>query len=113
MGPGDSILKLARQHGDGSIEIVAYEVATGNRGNMHTNRLLGAVEYAAHRTVRDTSGRRQFATVTASEVRASGVHKEALWMASAIKRAPLDDKHAGDEADAIGVWQAYLIKEAT
>jgi hypothetical protein len=43
---------LFREWGERT-EVVAYEVATGNRGNMRTNRLLGAVEYETLARARD------------------------------------------------------------
>jgi len=95
---------------DQEIKIVVYELATGNRRNMRTNLKLGAVEYAARCAVRDACGQRRFETVTASQVKATGVNKDALWAANAIKNAPLDDKYPGDEADSLGVWQAWLRK---
>lgn len=95
---------------DPQIETVVYELATGNRGNMRTNLKLGACEYAARCVVAGTSGQREFADVTASEVKATGVNKDALWAANVLKNGPLDDKRPGDEADAIGVWQAHLRK---
>ena len=94
---------------DGDIATVVYELATGNRGNMRTNRLLGAVEYEARYVTAKLY--RQFAPVTASQVIASGVHKRQLWAAAAITKRPMDDRYAGDEADAIGVWQAWLAQE--
>jgi hypothetical protein len=96
--------------GDQDIELVVYEQATGNRKNMHTNRLLGACEYAARCEVRDTSGQRRFETVTASQVKAVGVNKDNLFSARAYKGAPLDENHAGDEADSFGIVFAYHKK---
>jgi len=92
---------------------VAYEIATGNKHNMRTNRLLGAVEFEVRCVVAQWLTR-QFVTITASQVRATGCHKKALDVAAQIKGAALDTKHPGDEADAIGVGLAAWgkIKEA-
>ena len=78
------------------IDTVVYELATGNKGNMHTNRLLGAVEYVTRRAclINPT-----LITVTASQVIASGCHKHALYVASAIAGREVT---SGDEADSIG-----------
>jgi len=86
------------------ISTVAYELATGRHNNVHTDRLLGAVEYEARRISSDY----YFITVTASQVRATGCHKKSLAHAVALKGGPLDEKHPGDEADAIGVGLAAL-----
>lgn len=82
-------------------DALATELATGNRGNMRTNRLLGAVEYVTRKTAGDYGV--PLVTVTASQVRASGCHKGALAVASAIAGR---DVTSGDEADAIGVMLA-------
>ena len=89
------------------ITTVAYELATGNRGNMRTNRLLGALEYITRSDT--TSIGVNLVTVTASQVRASGCHKHALAVASAIAGKEIT---SGDEADAIGVGLAALAKMA-
>lgn len=82
-------------------ECLITEIATGNQGNMHTNRLLGAVEYAVRKLAWEIEI--PLVTVTASQVRASGCHKEALAVASGIAGEDITD---GDRADAIGVWLA-------
>ena len=87
---------------------LGLELATGNKGNMHTNRLLGAVEYEI----------RQFCklheidlhTVTASQVKATGCHKDAIPVAVGIAERPMHYMHPGDEADAIGVALAVIKK---
>ena len=93
-----------------NISVVAYELATGRHGNAHTDRLLGAVEYEARRMAYVYVGA-HFITVTASQVRATECHKERLPNAIGVKGgAPLDKKHPGDEADAIGVGLASIKK---
>lgn len=82
-----------------------YEIATGNKGNMHTNRLLGAAEYIVREIAEFVEC--PLTTVTASQVRASGCHKDALSVASSIAGRPVE---SGDEADAIGCWLAGLAK---
>ena len=86
------------------ISTIAYELATGRHGNAHTDRLLGAVEYEARRIAHACT--RDFITDTASQVRATRCHKKNLGFAVGVKGAPLDKKHPGDEADAIGVGLA-------
>jgi len=91
------------------ISTIAYELATGHHGNVHTDRLLGAVEYEARRIAHACT--RDFITVTASQVRATECHKENLANAVGVKGgAPLDKKHPRDEADAIGVGLAAIKK---
>ena len=106
----DGKLNGSLYHGayPGPVVRVAYEIATGNRGNMRTNRLLGAVEYEVRCAVRRYSLQVPFLEVTASQVRATQCHKENLPNAVSIKGAPLHKtkKLAGDEADAIGVGLA-------
>ena len=92
-------------------DLLCYELATGAHGNMRTNRLLGAVEGVTYWIA---STRVRIVTVTASQVRASGCHKHALAMASAIAGR---DVTSPDEADAIGVllagwgkWQKERMK---
>ena len=87
------------------VDIVAYELATGNRGNMRTNRLMGGLEYVTRNCTRIDGI--DLITVTASQVRASGCHKKALTVASAIAGKKIK---SGDEADAIGVALAALGK---
>ena len=86
-------------------DFVVLELATGNKGNMHTNRLLGAVEYVVRIFCAGYS--RPLVTVTASQVKATGCHKTALAVASAVAGRAIT---SGDEADAIGVWLAGWAK---
>jgi hypothetical protein len=91
------------------VDRVAFELATGNKGNMRTNRVLGAVEYMA-RSLADAHDI-PLTTVTASQVKASGVHKNALAVAEGIAgRVLAPGRLAGDEADAIGVGFAAWKK---
>ena len=85
--------------------VIAYELATGNRGNMRTNRLMGGLEYATRRNLRD--GEIELVTVTASQVRATGCHKLSPVVAAGIAGKEIT---SGDEADAIGVALAALAK---
>lgn len=84
---------------------VVYEKATGRHGNVDVDRKLGAVEYAMRIASRACFV--EFDTVTASQVRASGCHKHALPVATALAKRPVTDE---DEADAIGVWRAWAHK---
>jgi hypothetical protein len=91
------------------IEAVFYEKATGSHGNMETDRLLGAVEYVIVKTARLHAV--DLGWVTASQVKASGIHKDTPdAVAEAITGGPLDGQNAGDHKDAIGVWLAGLAK---
>ena len=81
-------------------DLVLYERATGAHGNARTDRLLGGLE-GVTRWVLD--GHAPLVTVTATQVRASGCHKHALAVASAIAGR---DVTSPDEADAIGVYLA-------
>jgi hypothetical protein len=90
--------------------MVFYERATGDHGNMETDRLLGAVEYVIVRTSRGHFGIEPL-WVTASQVKASEIHKDTPdLVVEGITGRPLDDQNAGDEKDAIGVWLAGLKK---
>jgi len=89
-------------------EFLAFEVATGNRRNMATNRKLGAVEYVIRHAC--TVFNAPCIDVVASQVRATGCHKRALRVARGIKGEALDERCAGDEADAMGVFLAALKK---
>lgn len=104
--------------GDQDIELVVQEWPTGNKKNMRTNVLLGTPMYAARRAVKETSGVREWMSVTASQVRGSGYHKKAIWAAEALIRDATKGKrglaskgkYREDEADAIGVWRAWVKK---
>lgn len=96
-----------RFHGPPIPRIVAYELATGNRGNMRTNRLLGAVEYATRINIMDA----QLITVTASQVIATGCHKiKGLVGAAVASDIAGKEITKADEIDAIGVALAALAK---
>jgi len=100
---------------------VAYEVASGRHGNLHTDRVLGAVHYVAR--VYAASVLAEFVEVYPPQVKATGVHKGDLEMARQFKRAPLHAKYPGDEADALGVgiaawgivkakgWEALEVRQ--
>ena len=93
----------------GAVDAVFYEQATGDRGNMRTNRLLGAVEHEIVSAARRHGIEPLW--VTASQVKASGIHKEtADAIVEAITGGPLDERRPGDHKDAIGVWHAGLKK---
>jgi len=92
--------------------VIGYELATGRHGNVHTDRVLGALEYEVRLTAIRIGA--EFVTVSASQVKATGVHKDALEMARQFKRGPLHETHPGDEADALGVsivaWGIVKVK---
>jgi len=87
-------------------DVLAYEIASGDRRNMATNRKLGAVEWACWSVADHWDVR--WLPVNAMQVKASGCHKEALPVAKDIAGRALDARHAGDEADAIGVGLAAV-----
>jgi Holliday junction resolvasome RuvABC endonuclease subunit len=88
---------------------VFYEQATGNHDNMTTDRLLGAVEHVIVSAARRHGIEPLW--VTASQVKASGIHKHVKdTYAEAITGGHLDAKNTGDQKDAIGVWLAGLKK---
>ncbi|MBN1923055.1 MAG: hypothetical protein JW892_17545 [Anaerolineae bacterium] len=85
-------------------DVLAIEEPAGDRGNRRVDRLLGElkgfVKAAAY-----SNGLKpgQIAIVYPTTVKATGVHKNALSMASAICGKQVTSP---DEADAIGVWLA-------
>jgi hypothetical protein len=99
----------------GPYDFVFYERPTGNNKNMDTNLKLGALMYEViHRSRMLDCG---FIEVTATQVRASGVHKNKLEneykkFTPVYKKDGTINKAAmermGHEADAIGVWLAGL-----
>lgn len=103
---------LFRAH---SSRAVAYEIATGSHGNMRTDRMLGAVEWACWRACweRDL----EFVEVTASQVKASPFGKRHLEFARGTLEAdtkidmgswPKDQR--GHVADAMGAaWAAWRL----
>ena len=88
---------LIREHNP---DAIFYEIPTGDRGNMATNRKLGAVEYVIARQAFKYEVRT--IGVTASQVKATGCHKGVLDVAAALAGRPV----SGDEADAMGVFFA-------
>lgn len=88
-------------------EIVVLEEPAANNAhkNPKTDRLLarvgGAIEAVA------LLNGVQVERVWPSQVRASGVSKDGLWAALRITGKK---KVGPDEADAIGVWQAWITK---
>ncbi|RPJ40068.1 MAG: hypothetical protein EHM35_00230 [Planctomycetaceae bacterium] len=86
--------------------VLAYEIASGDRRNMATNRKLGGVEWACWSVADHWDVR--WLPVNAMQVKASGCHKEALPIAKDIAGRALDAKNAEDEADAIGVGLAAV-----
>ena len=76
---------------------------------MATNRLLGAVEHVIVSAARRHGIEPLW--VTASQVKASGIHKDTPEaVVEGITGRPLDRKRPGDHKDAIGVWLAGLKK---
>ncbi len=88
------------------LDVLAYEIASGSHGNMATDRKLGAVEYVCWVAARSWLVR--WLPVNVQQVKASGCSKQAIANAEAVAGHKLDKRHAGDEADAIGVALAAL-----
>lgn len=78
-------------------DVVFYEIPTGDRHNMATNRKLGSAEFVILKQARSYEIR--CVGVTATEVKATGVSKDDIEIA----RAMIGRDVSGDEADAIGV----------
>ena len=107
LGTRKRILLLFQQNGLRTV----WHGPCSNHGNADTDRKLGGVFYSL--AMRAEEFGVPVVGVTASQVRATGCHKHALYIAESLKGAPLHETHAGDEADAIGVLLAGLkvIKE--
>ena len=90
---------------DHAVDVLVYETPSSNR-NQKVTRQLGAVEW----TVLD--GGRRFAIpvhgINQNTIKATGISKKELERAAEYKGAPLDEKHAGDEADALGALYWYF-----
>jgi len=83
--------------------VLAYEEPHGDKGNRRTDRWLGAVMGVALSVACEF--RCQFVRVHNSTVKATGYHKGAIRDAALlVGKEPRE--MGGDEADAIGVWQA-------
>ena len=89
-------------------EAVAYEVASGNRGNMATHRKLGAVEWACWRE--GWFWAEDWIEVNVQHAKQTGCHKHAIVVAEGIAGKRIDHRYAEDEADAIGCALAALRK---
>ena len=87
-------------------DVILVEEPTGKRGNPRTDRLLGAVigmvaVIALHKGA-------ELRLVHPKTAKATGIHKDALDEAMALTGK---DEMTGDEADAIGIWLAYVTEE--
>jgi len=100
------------------IDVVGYEIARGDHGNMRTNRILGAVEYVARRSAANSGAR--FVQLSPGQIKATGCHKNALRIAEGIVRQNKPDFSfsletekeralAGDHADGIGAAYATAL----
>ena len=96
---------LCLMFGTNNITLVAYEEPTPHRGNVKTTRNLGALMGIAFAVACDY--RAQFVRVHPMKVKATGICKDtdAHLVAAYVGK---DSISGGDEADAIGVWQAAL-----
>lgn len=85
--------------------VVVLEEPTGRHGNARTDRLLGAVLGAA----RVACGMRgaQFELVNVMKAKATGYGKDNVW---ASEQLIGKQGISGDEADAVAVWQAWLVQ---
>lgn len=110
---------MCRQH---SVDFVVLELPMGDHGNKHTDRVLGACLGGLIVVAQDAGARRVLCTP--QEVRATGYHKgakqQAAWLIIGTGGNSLDaaawreseTKMTGDQADAIGLWQAGWHKVA-
>jgi hypothetical protein len=83
------------------IEVVVYEEPAASRGNARTDRLLSRVCGVIEGHALAYGAR--VASVHPMRVKATGCHKHALLVASALAGKAVTSP---DEADAIGVWLA-------
>jgi hypothetical protein len=90
-----------------SLRGVAYEVATGNRGNMRTNRILGAVEYVTIARCRDYW--LETVPVTASQTKARVRQFTAERLCRATEKGREYSEHV---IDAVAVGLAAIQKVA-
>lgn len=88
-------------------QVVVAEESCGDRGNRRTDRLLGAVLGVIFYCVRIHTDA-HFVFVNPSSVKATGFCKDTLFETALLVSK---EKLNADEADAIGVWQAYLTTE--
>ena len=89
--------------GQGHVKLVAYEEPVPNRGNMKTNRNLGALMGIAFTVAGDNGA--QFLRVHPMKVKATGLCKDSRRIVAAYVGK---EEVGGDEADAVGVWMAAL-----
>ena len=88
-----------------SVTHVVLEEPAGNHGNAHTNRLLGGVRWLI--SIEALRAGAQIDKIYPSQVKATGCHKDSCtFTARLVEKAEVGE----DEADAVGVWQAYLTK---
>jgi len=82
---------------------IAIEEPCGDHGNRRSDRLLGCALGVVLERAR--SGGLRLHLVHPMRVKATGLHKKAVRMAAAYIGKT---RVGGDEADAVGVWQASM-----
>jgi Holliday junction resolvasome RuvABC endonuclease subunit len=88
-------------------DFLIMELPTGDHDNRHTDRVMGALLGAL--IIEATRGGARRVQCTPQEVKATGYHKGAKRDAALFVGVPLEQMKS-DQADALGLWQAGLIK---
>lgn len=88
-------------------DVVGIEVPAAHHGNFKTDRALARVFGAVEAVVAvNFEGQIRLIEVYPASVKTTGFHKGAIYQAEILTgHRPMQ----GDEADAIGVWQAVLV----
>lgn len=90
---------------DCDADVVAVEEPMGQHGNPRTDRLLGAVLGAILAACAEYNV--PCVRIHPMKVKATGYCKDKLWdTGKLISKQDIN----GDEADAVGTWQAYLVQ---
>lgn len=90
--------------GETGASILGYEEPHGAHGNADTDRKLGVVMGIALAVAAEHGC--QFLRVHNAVVKATGCCKDTIPVVERLIGRRLSERHAGDEADAIGVWLA-------
>lgn len=88
-------------------DVLVMELPTGDHDNRHTDRVMGALLGSLVSVANLANARR--VVCTPREVQGTGYHKRAKRDAALFAEVPREEMK-DDWADAIGLWQAGLIK---
>lgn len=88
-------------------DFLVMELPTGDHDNRHTDRVMGALLGAL--IVEAQTGGAKRVQCTPQEVKRTGYHKGAKRDAALFIGVPLERMNA-DRADALGLWQAGVLK---